>query len=491
MLSVLKYGGHALASRHHLQHLIVQVGNHFQQAGTPPLVVVSAMTGTRERLHTLVRLVREGHASEASALLEQIKQTHCACASESVLDPTRARTLLDALEASCWDLTREVEQLQHLPYGSAAVPWHITRVTTWGDRLAVLIVAAALEDAGINAKGISDALVQTAQPYNGASEDGTMRALPLLQETRQRACQVLVPLLGQQRIPVVGGDLAHTLRGSSTSLGNQGADLTAALLAVALNARALIISTTVAGILSADPHLVPAALPLRALSAEEARALLAPGASLVHPQAIPLLAAAGIPLWVRPLLDLDAPGTRVKMVTRSTAVTAALALHPTVALLTFTGRVHPDAQTHLAHLLRLVSQIGVAPLMLTLTDCAQLTVLIEEQALQSVMSVCAEAADAWEVSCQRGLAACHGIGTYFGRQPLIRAQAVTALLDEGISVLSEGCSEVGMMLVVPAHEGERTIRCLHHSLIHTLVSSTGQPVKLARPKMAVHRKERT
>ena len=490
MLSVMKYGGQALASQQHLQHLIVQVRNHCQQAETPPLVVVSAMAGTRERFHTLARLVREGHASAASALLEQIKQAHCVRASENVRDPTRAQALLHALEASCWDLTREVERLAQLPYGSAAVPWHITRITTWGERLAVLIVAAALEDAGLHAEGLPDALVQTAQPSCDDTPDGIICALPLLQETRQRACRILVPILGKHCIPVVAGDLAHTRRGSSISLGSQGADLTAALLAVALHARSLIIATTVAGILSADPSLVPDAVPLRALSAEEALALLSPGARLVHPQTIPLLVAAGIPLWVRSLLEPDAPGTRVSVVARASAVTVALALHPAVALLTFTRSAHPDAQTHLAHLLHLVSQIGVAPLMLTLTDKTHLAVLIEEQAIEAVMEVCAEATDTWKVDCQRGLAACHGIGAYFGRQPLIRAQAVMALLDEGIPVVSQGCSEVGMMLVVPASEGARAMRCLHHGFIPSVISSNGQVVKLIQSKTVMQGKER-
>ena len=490
MLSVMKYGGQALASPHHLQHLITQVRNHIQQVETPPLVVVSAMAGTRKRLHTLARLVREGHASAADTLLEQIKQTHRARARESVLDPIRAQALLHALEASYRDLTREVEQLAQLPYGSAAVPWHITRLTTWGERLAVLIVASALEDAGLHAEGVPDALVQTAQPSCDDTPDGIMRALPLLQETRQRACQILIPILGKHCIPVVAGDLAHTRRGSSTSLGSQGADLTAALLAVALHARSLIIATMGAGILSADPHLVPDAVPLRALAAEEALALLSPGARLVHPQTIPLLAAAGIPLWVRSLLDLDAPGTRVSVTTHSSAVTAALALHPAVTLLTFTRSAHLDAQTHLAHLLHLVSQIGIAPLMLTLTDTTQLAILIEEQAMEAVMEVCAEAADTWKVDCQRGLAACHGIGAYFGRQPLIRAQAVMALLDEGITVLSQGCSAVGMMLVVPASEGARSIHCLHHGFMSPVVLSNGQVVEQAQRKVVIQRKER-
>ncbi len=117
--------------------------------------------------------------------------------------------------------------------------------------------------------------------------------------------------LAEGIIPVVAGFQGRTPEGDVTTLGRGGSDITASVIAVALNASLLEIYTDVDGVLTADPQKVPDAQVLPEVSYEEILELAAQGAKVIHPQAVKIAGKRNMPIKILPTFS-DKPGTLIK-----------------------------------------------------------------------------------------------------------------------------------------------------------------------------------
>ena len=120
----------------------------------------------------------------------------------------------------------------------------------------------------------------------------------------------LLPLLKAGNV-LTQGFLGGTPEGMRTTLGREGSDYTAALIAYFLEAESVSIWKDVPGVLSADPAWKADAVLLPELSYQDAAELTYYGATVIHPKTIRPLARKKIPLFVRSFLDSQLPGTLV------------------------------------------------------------------------------------------------------------------------------------------------------------------------------------
>ena len=110
-------------------------------------------------------------------------------------------------------------------------------------------------------------------------------AAPLPNTTMQTRAEVF-PLLSESKVPVLGGFIAASGGGMTTTLGRGGSDYTASIVGAALSAREIQIWTDVPGVLTADPRVVPRAVTIPRLSYDEAAELAYFGAKVLHPKTI-------------------------------------------------------------------------------------------------------------------------------------------------------------------------------------------------------------
>jgi aspartate kinase len=114
------------------------------------------------------------------------------------------------------------------------------------------------------------------------------------------------------RIYVTQGFIGGTSTGKTTTLGREGSDYTAAILANILDAEKVVVWKDVPGLLNADPKWFPDAEKLEEVSYKEAVEMTFSGAKVIHPKTIKPLHNKNIPLQVRSFLDLTDHGTIVK-----------------------------------------------------------------------------------------------------------------------------------------------------------------------------------
>jgi aspartate kinase len=100
----------------------------------------------------------------------------------------------------------------------------------------------------------------------------------------------LLPLFADGLVPVVTGFIGSTADGRVTTLGRNSSDFSGALVAHVVDADELVIWTDVDGVYTANPRESAEARLLHELSYDQAHALAASGAKVLHAKVLPLAA---------------------------------------------------------------------------------------------------------------------------------------------------------------------------------------------------------
>ena len=135
---------------------------------------------------------------------------------------------------------------------------------------------------------------------------------------------------------VTQGFLGGTLTNQTTTLGREGSDYTAAILANLLDAEEVSIWKNVPGILNADPDFFPNTQKLDELSYKEAIELSYSGAKIIHPKTIKPLQNKNIPLFVKSFLEPEKPGTIIHAVEHPLDLVPVIIMKKNMALITLT-----------------------------------------------------------------------------------------------------------------------------------------------------------
>lgn len=311
---VLKFGGTSVGNGKRIRHvarIIASIAHSSEVAF--PVAVVSAMVGVTDALLAIARLSCTGKWESATHGLDVLKQRHIEAATQAITNNERLRVLLVDLEQSFRLLEAEATLLprcyQARPYSADASP-----VVAWGERLSALLLAAAVQDEGVQAIAIrEDVIVLRDQQHTEPANFGVVIGSdPLLEETRVQAAAFLYPLLEQEVVPIVPGFIGRTSSGVVKTLGRGGSDLSATLIGAVLDeCIGVMIFTDVDGVLSADPHLVGEENVhlFPRLSYAEASHLARLGAKVLHPQTMDPIMARRLPVQVRNTFRLHLQGT--------------------------------------------------------------------------------------------------------------------------------------------------------------------------------------
>lgn len=298
-MRVVKFGGSSVADVARMRHVAAIVAD--LRAQGPVAVVVSAMAGITDALIRAGQSAISGD-SRLPELLEAVALRHYEAWAAFDCGAPHA---LDRLWAG---VTREAQTLARRGAGldEPARARLIAQFSGWGERLEVGLLAAALREAGLIAEAFDEAPVALS---GAASADGEPE--PSTLATRARLLPPLAMLVMRGGIPVLPGYIALDTTGALTTLGRNGSDHSAAVVAAALGAERLTIYSDVPGMLTADPRVAPDAQLLPKLTYDEAQRMAMLGAKALHPRTIEPVARWGIPLELRSSLTPHAPGTDI------------------------------------------------------------------------------------------------------------------------------------------------------------------------------------
>ena len=197
-----------------------------------------------------------------------------------------------------------------------------------GELLAVKMLVHLLQNEGIPAKFVdARELLVTNENFGNAQ--------PITANSKENVLDFFKQ--NNASVHIVTGYIGSTKDGVTTTLGRNGSNYTAALLANYLDAEELRNYTHVNGIYTADPSLVNDAKKLTQLSFSEANEMANFGTSILHAKSIAPLLEKNINLRILNTFDKEDQGTLISAASETKGIKAISSID-NVALLNFEGR---------------------------------------------------------------------------------------------------------------------------------------------------------
>jgi len=298
IVTAFKFGGSSLLGAEGMLHSAALAREAALRSRV--CVVVSAMKGVTDRLLAVAELLARNEPQKARRRAEDITGLHL----ETLQDLKLAEGERERVERELRLLSRDL--LSETPSQGRVVVNDALRdrVASFGERYAARLFAAALGKLGVPAVPVASSdFVLTCDNFRDAK--------PHLEHTERRGRAILMPLLGAGIVPVVTGFIGATADGRITTLGRNSSDFSGALVAHLVDAEELVIWTDVDGVFTANPHESEEAKLLHELSYDEAHALAASGAKVLHPKVLPLAAQTEMTVWVKNTFKPQMRGTRI------------------------------------------------------------------------------------------------------------------------------------------------------------------------------------
>ena len=298
-MRVFKFGGASVNSAEAVRNMAHIVQMHLTDE--PLVVVVSAMGKTTNLLEKLVP--GGGPATEnRQELRQQLEDYHLGIANTLIPNDEelvgKVRSLLCRLDETIAALQPQAE---HYNY-------NYDQVVSYGELVSTTIIAHYLNHLGTRTLW-ADArqLIRTDRHYREGRVDwqATQEAL----ERQKAAFRQGADSHSSYQVVLTQGFIGGTDDGNTTTLGREGSDYSAAILAYCLRAESITIWKDVPGFLNADPKYFPDTVKINQIPYDEAIELAYYGASVIHPKTVKPIQNRGIPLYIRSFITPESDGS--------------------------------------------------------------------------------------------------------------------------------------------------------------------------------------
>jgi homoserine O-acetyltransferase len=310
-MKILKFGGKSLANGEGLNKVISIIKSKVNN-GERIAVVVSARGTATDDLEAILNISVKGETYQDK------------------LDTFKA---YQSEDANTSDFSEEFSKLDKLFAGVSLLGDYSEKIKdeilAQGELLSVKLLASLLKKENINAKA-TDArqLIKTDATFGNAQ--------PILQLSKDNVIDYFKKN-NKDVVNIITGFIASNSKNETTTLGRNGSNYTAALIANYINAEELQNYTHVNGIYTANPDLVADAQKIRELSFSEANELANFGTTVLHAKTIIPLLEKNINLRILNTFNPKDEGTLITSKPSSKEVTS-LSVLDNVALLNFEGR---------------------------------------------------------------------------------------------------------------------------------------------------------
>ncbi len=288
-MRIFKFGGASVKDADGVKNVV----DVLRQTGFEnTLLVVSAMGKTTNAMEAVVNAYFDDRTKLSSVLQETIDY-HNTILSDLFENPShpvfgKIKALYDEVQGFlAWNKSPKYNFVYD-------------QVVGYGELVSSTIVSAYLNEIGIanNWLDVRD-FIKTDDCYRDVSVNW--------EKTQERVSQDI----DTKKLNITQGFLGSDDNNFTTTLGREGSDYTAAILAFCLNAESVTIWKDVPGVLNADPRYFSETQLLNKISYREAIELAFYGASVIHPKTLQPLQQKEIPLHVKSFIDPKGLGTTV------------------------------------------------------------------------------------------------------------------------------------------------------------------------------------
>jgi len=295
-MEVFKFGGASIKDAVSIKNVPV-VLEHFKNKKI--VVIISAMGKTTNALEQLLRSYFNKQ-EDTPGHLQNIKDFHFTIINE--LFPEENHPVYADINQLFDKLEKAIAQPP-----DANFDYQYDRIVHFGEVISSKILWHFLIYSGIQAAwmDITSVLV-TNNEFRNAKVNW--------QKTHEQIQKHLVPVIDSNPITVLQGFIGKSETGSVVTLGREGSDYSAAIIAYCTDAESVTIWKDVDGVLNADPKFFADTQIIENISYADAVEMAYYGASVIHPKTIKPLENKNIPLYVKPFANPSAAGTAIQSI---------------------------------------------------------------------------------------------------------------------------------------------------------------------------------
>ena len=315
-MKVYKFGGASVRNADGVRNLQKIIGGERDL-----FIIVSAMGKTTNALEKVFEGLQQGDRAAAAERIAELREYHARIVDDLWHGPTK----LDRVEALFDELARIAAETDYDPRDAEL--WY-DAIVACGELVSTSIISEYLAFAGTPNRWIDmRRCFLTEQRHKDAGVD--------IEASAQRLKAALSAAGGS--VFVGQGFIGGAPDGTTTTLGREGSDYSAAVVAHILDAESMSVWKDVDGVMNADPKAFPDAVQIPELNYLDTIELAYSGAQIIHPKTIKPLQNKNIPLYVRPFGDKRKPGTVIRGVSAPVEVPI-LSLKKGQVLLTIRSR---------------------------------------------------------------------------------------------------------------------------------------------------------
>jgi len=448
---VMKFGGTSVESAAAIERVACIVRARVQRK---PVVVVSAMGKTTNKLLAIANAAIAGNRAAYIALIQDLRDFHSREA--RLVVPLAERAELDrTLDEHFQELTELVKGLAVL---GELTPRSIDAISSYGERLSSYIVSLALAHFGMKTAHVDSRRVIV-------TDHRHTQAAPIYPETYARLTRVIPPL-AKEKVVVMGGFIGSTENGVTTTLGRGGSDFTASIVGAGIGAEEIQIWTDVDGMLTADPTILPGSHRVKIISFAEAAELAYFGAKVLHPATVIPAVEKNIPVLILNSRRPETEGTRIvaESVPCGNAVKS-IACKQKITLVNIHSTRMLMAHGFLKRIFDVFERFET-PVDMVATSEVSVSLTIDNP--QRLPEICTELRHFSEVSMEEHQAIVCLVGDNIRFTPGVAARVFHALEFVNIRMISQGASLLNLSVVVAEKDLKRAVEALHRDFFAQL-----------------------
>ncbi len=451
---VIKFGGTSVGDANRVANAIDIVA---ERRHLKPVVVVSALAGVTNDLVAASEAACAQKPDEVRDIIRKVRARHEDVALRLVQHKS------DFLESFIKQLDKQIDEIDTILRGIALLG-EITmrardKVMSIGEKLSSVLFAYTMMMRALPGEHVhSEDVIRTDEKFGGATPD--------MDVTRENAQRVLMPLFERNRIPVMGGFIGRTKAGATTTLGRNGSDYSAAIVAAAIGADEVQIWTDVDGLLTCDPRLVAGARVIDRLSFEEAAELAQFGAKL-HPRTLEPAVEANIPVRVLNTHNPSSPGTLITRTTDAAAGPRSIARKKGVTMVHVTSNKMLGAHGFLAQFFAVFQQLAISVDLIATSEVSVTVTVDDKHDMDELTARLKTIADDVELIDNQCIVAV--VGQHLMSDARVGARVLEALHNMPVKMISLGRSGLNLSIVVDDARADEAVKAIHHTLFEAAV----------------------
>jgi aspartate kinase len=440
---VMKFGGSSVESAAAIARVAGIVN---QRRDRHPVVVVSAMGKTTNKLLAIAAAAIEGKRHEYIRQLQDLRDYHSREARQ--VAPLAERAGLDRfLDEHFQELTELVKGLAVL---GELTPRSVDAISSYGERLSSYVVTQAFRHFGMPAVHL---------------------------DSRDVIVAATVPPLAADSVVVMGGFIAASHDGVTTTLGRGGSDFTASIVGAGIGAEEIQIWTDVDGMLTADPTILRGGHRVKTISFAEAAELAYFGAKVLHPATVVPAIEKNIPVLILNSRRPEVPGTRItNQSVPSSNVVKSIACKRKITLVNIHSNRMLMAHGFLSRIFEVFERFET-PVDMVATSEVSVSLTIDNT--KNVDAILGELRQFAEANMEHDQVIVCLVGEDIRYTPGVARRTFNALDGINIRMISQGASLLNISFVVKEADLHAAVEALHREFFSELDANVFEPNEAA------------